>query len=62
MSAIFELLLEITIGVTGFLVLRVFGKRTEGPAETLCMLVGLATWAGVAGLVVLVAWLAGFLT
>ena len=59
MSEIVAFVLELTIGVTGLLILRALGMHYEDRGANLCLLVGLAFWASVAGIVVLVVWLAG---
>jgi hypothetical protein len=58
-SELVALVLELTFGVTGILVLRALGGHQEDRSANLCLLVGLVFWAAVAGIVVLVVWLAG---
>jgi len=50
-SIVLAALCEVLIGTTGYVALHAFGRRRDRePKDSACMLVGLAVWAGIAGL------------
>jgi hypothetical protein len=57
---IFEAIFEVLVGVTGMMVLRLFGQRDRDPADTACTIAGLAVWLVLAGFAALLAHGAGW--
>jgi len=56
----FEVIFEVLLGVTGMLVLRLFGQRDRDPGDTACTVTGLAVWLVLGGGVFLLAYLQGW--
>jgi len=61
LTYIFEAIFEVLLGVTGMLVLRLFGQRHREPSDTVSMVTGLVFWLVLGATGVLVARSQGWL-